>query len=113
MPRRKRSAAPDPARAWSATLAWAFRHCSFRGSRQCPGEGLRLERLKIAGVFADADEMHRQTEFVRERHEDTALRGAVELGHHETGQRHDRLEGFDLRKRVLPRRGIEHEEHSM
>src|SRR6478735_7940325 len=57
--------------------------------RLYPCNGLRKiargERRQIVDAFADADEMHRQFEFLRERHQNAAARGAVELRHHEAG----------------------------
>ncbi len=43
------------------------------------GEIARGERREIVDAFADADEVHRQFELFRERHQDAAARGAVEL----------------------------------
>src|SRR5450830_1913963 len=45
----------------------------------------RGEGGKIFHALADADEMHRQAEAGGNRHQDAAARGAVELGHHQTG----------------------------
>ena len=58
------------------------------GPYQCLGESLGVEGLQIVLAFADADEMHRQAEFGRQRHQNAALGGAVQLGHDQAGQRH-------------------------
>ena len=57
--------------------------------------------------------MHRQGEFVGDRHQDAAARRAVELGHHEAGDARDAAEDLDLAQRILPDRGVEHEQHRM
>ena len=57
--------------------------------------------------------MHRQGEFRRQRHEDTAARGAVELGHHQPGHADRFFENLDLRQSVLPDGGVKDEQHRM
>ena len=57
--------------------------------------------------------MHRQFEFLRERHQNAAARGAVELRHHEAGDPRRAMEGLDLRQRVLADGGVEHKQHGM
>src|SRR5579859_4585616 len=49
------------------------RLCKFSGGK----------RREIVDPFADADKMHGQLELLRQRHQDSTPRGAVELGHHE------------------------------
>ena len=49
--------------------------------------------------------------FVGDRDQDAAARGAVELGHHQPGDARGLAEHLDLRQRVLPDRGIEHQQH--
>ena len=49
----------------------------------------------------------------RQRHQDAALGGAVQLGHDQAGERHGRLEGLDLGDRVLAGGGIQHQQHGM
>src|SRR5947199_9608668 len=44
----------------------------------------RGEGRQIVDAFADADEVHRQFEFLRQRHQDAAPRGAVEFCHDES-----------------------------
>src|SRR4051794_40190955 len=48
--------------------------------RNGAGERARRERLEVLDALADADEVHRQPEFLRQRDEDAAAGGAVELG---------------------------------
>src|SRR5438045_2749462 len=45
----------------------------------------RGEGCEIVDAFTDADKVHRQFEFLRQRHQNAAARGAVELGHHQAG----------------------------
>ena len=46
-----------------------------------------------------------------DRDQDAAARGAVELGHDQPGDARDLAEYLDLRQRVLPDGGIEHQQH--
>ncbi len=57
--------------------------------------------------------MHRQAELGRDRHQNAAARGAVELGHHQAGDARGLAENLDLAERVLPDGGIEHQQHRM
>ena len=75
------------------------------------GEVARGEGLEIVDALADADEMDGQRELVGDRDENAAARRAVELGHHEAGDAGDAAENLDLAQRVLPDRGVEHEQH--
>ena len=50
-------------------------------------------------------------EFVGDRDEDAAARGAVELGHHKAGDAGGAAENLDLVQRVLTDRRVEHEQH--
>ena len=77
------------------------------------GEIARRKRRQIVDALADADEVHRNLEFRRQRDQDAAARGAVELGHDEAGDAGDFLENLDLRQRVLPDGGVEHQQHRM
>src|ERR1700755_289253 len=45
----------------------------------------RGEGCEIVDPLADADKMHRQFVLLRQRHQDAAARGAVELRHHKAG----------------------------
>ena len=69
--------------------------------------------FEVVDALADADEMHRQGEFVGDRDQNAAARGAVELGHHEAGDARGAAEDLDLAQRVLPDRGVEHEQHGV
>src|SRR5882757_8251293 len=73
----------------------------------------RGERREVVDALADADEMHRQFVLFRQRHQDAAARGAVELGHDQAGHARCTMKRLDLRQRVLSHRGIEHQQHSM
>ena len=68
---------------------------------------------EIVDALADADEMHRQLEALGQHHQDAAARGAVELGHDQAGHAGDLAEDLDLAERVLPDRGVEHQQHGM
>src|SRR5581483_11173646 len=57
--------------------------------------------------------MHRQAELRRDGDQDSAARGAVELGHDQARDARDLLENLDLRQRILSHGGVEHEEHRM
>src|SRR5262245_13730778 len=78
-------------------------------SRDSPREVLRDERLEIVDAFADADGIDRNLEALSDGDQDTAPRRAVELGDDEVGDARDLLEDLDLRERILPRGGVEHE----
>src|SRR5258707_11226589 len=71
------------------------------------------ERREIVDAFTDADEVHRQFEFLRQRHQNAAARGAVEFCHDEPGDPSGTMKRFDLRQRILSHRGIEHQQHRM
>src|SRR5439155_5433292 len=60
----------------------------------------RGERREIVDAFADADEVHRQLEFLRQRDQDAAPRGAVELRHHESGDAGGTMKCLNLRQRI-------------
>src|SRR5882757_4991238 len=68
---------------------------------QCFCECVGIENLQIADAFPYADVMNRQFKAVCERHQNPALRRAVELGHDEGRQWHGGAERLDLRNRVL------------
>src|SRR3954447_1269809 len=71
------------------------------------------EWRQVVDAFADADEMHRQFELLRQRHQNAAARGAVELGHHQARNASGTMKCLDLRQRILSHRGIEHQQHRM
>src|SRR5579883_418405 len=82
-----------------------------------PGDGARkiarIERLKIFGALADADEMDRQVEFLGYGDENSAARSPVELGHDEARHSGAAAENLDLRQRILSDRRVEHEENGV
>src|SRR3954454_5045415 len=90
-----------------------FRDHALFNSCNRIGEIPRGERREILDAFADADEVHRQFEFLRQRHQDAAARGAVELGHHEARDASGTMKCLDLRQRILSHRGIEYQQHRM
>ncbi|MDB6020597.1 MAG: permease of the major facilitator superfamily, partial [Pedosphaera sp.] len=53
---------------------------------------LRVERLQIIRLFAEADEFDGQAQFFLNRHHHAAIAGAVQFGHHQAGQRHGLVE---------------------
>src|SRR5512133_1539300 len=73
----------------------------------------RGERREIVDAFADADEVHRQFELLRQRHQNAAARGAVELRHHQARDASGTMKCLDLRQRILSHRGVEHQQHRM
>src|ERR671936_619849 len=83
---------------------------ALRSADQGPGEVARIEWPEVVEAFADADQLHRQAELVRDRNRDPALRGAVQLreGH---AAHFDRLaEEPRLLETVLARGGVDHEQ---
>src|SRR6185295_19458983 len=73
----------------------------------------RAERLQVLKRLADPEEVNRQSPagrllrrtFARpqgDRCQHTALGGAIELGHDQSGQAQRGVESPDLRQRVLP-----------
>ena len=73
----------------------------------------RGERREVVDPLADTDEMHRQSVFFRQRHQNAAPRGSVELGHHEASDPCRTMKRLDLRQRILSHRGIQHQQHRM
>src|SRR3954469_3097324 len=57
-----------------------FRDHALLYSRDRLRKIARGERREIVDAFADADEVHRQFELFRQRHQNAAARGAVEFG---------------------------------
>src|ERR1700753_3434689 len=80
-----------------------------------PGDRLgkipRGEWREIVDAFANADEMHRQFMFFRERDQNAAARGAVKLCHDKTGHAGGAVKCLNLRQCVLAHRRIEHQQH--
>ena len=56
-----------------------------RQSSNGAGNRARIERAQIVDPFADADGVDRKAEFLRRSHQHAAARGAVELGHDQSG----------------------------
>src|SRR5580698_1893386 len=81
----------------------------------CNGVGKipRSERRQIVDALADADEMHRQSMFLGERHQDAAARGPVEFCHDQAGDARRTTKRLDLRQRILSHCGVEHQQHRM
>src|SRR5215472_10330355 len=100
----------DAVMAVSSAPTWDL---SSRQTRDGRGKISRRERREIVHTFADADEVHRQFVLGRDRDQDAAAGGAVELGHHETGDAGGPGEFVDLRERVLPDGGVEHQQDRM
>src|SRR6516162_5682393 len=80
---------------------------SLIDARNRPGKIPRREWRQIVHALADADEMHRNLEFRGDGDQDAAARGAVELGHDQTGDADDLAENLNLRQRILPDGGVE------
>ena len=53
--------------------------------------------------------MDRQAEPVGQRHQNTALRGPVKLGHHKARDIGDLAEDIDLGQRILAGGGVQHQ----
>src|SRR5580692_1854994 len=64
------------------------------------GKVARGERREVIDALADADKVHRQFVFLRQRHQDAAARGAVQFCHHETADASGTMKCLDLRERV-------------
>src|SRR5262245_1978611 len=82
-------------------------------SRYRAREVLRAERLEIVDAFADADGVDGNLKALSDGDQDAAPRRAVELGDDEAGDACDFLEDLDLRKRILTRGGVEHEDDAV
>src|SRR5262249_54959923 len=76
-------------------------------------EILRRERREVVDTFAYPDEMYWQAVFRRNGNQDAAARGAVELGHDKTGDAGEVAKHLDLGQRILPDRGVEHQQNGM
>src|SRR5450631_4049360 len=71
------------------------------------------EGAEILDALADADEMHGQPELGGDRHQNAAVRGAVELGHHQARDARDFAEDLDLIERVLADGRVEHQQNGV
>ena len=61
-------------------------------------ERVRVERLHVVDLLADADELHRQAELLLDGEDRAALGGAVELREHDAGALHRLRELLGLRR---------------
>src|SRR5262249_40591636 len=74
---------------------------------------LRIERLQILELLADADELHRQIELALDAEDGAALGGAVELCEDDAGTLDRLLELLRPHNRILTARSVEHEKDFM
>src|SRR5918995_4684657 len=74
-------------------------------------EDVRREAREVADGLALADELDRQARLLLHGDHEAALRRAVELREHETGDAAVLDERLRLCQPVLPGRRVEHEEH--
>src|SRR5262249_23256910 len=72
---------------------------------------LRIERLEVFELLADADELDGQTELVLDAENGAALGGAVELGADDAAAVRGLLELLGLGDGVLAAGGVEHQQH--
>src|SRR4051812_48315683 len=77
---------------------------------QRPREVLRVERAEVVELLADADELDRQAELVRDRDRNAALCAAVELRQDDAGDARRFLEQPGLLQAVLARRRVDDEQ---
>ena len=70
-----------------------------------------VERCQVVRAFAQADELDGNAQLLLNGHDDTALRGAVQLGQHDTGHVHDLTEDLRLDHAVLAGRRVDDQEH--
>src|SRR5215207_4748255 len=103
---------PSSVASLNTGCGWVLSILAFNSCNRV-GKVPRGERREIVDAFADADEVHRQLELLRQRHQDAAARGAVELRHHQAGDASGTLKCLDLRQRILSHRSVEHQEHRM
>src|SRR4051812_46102470 len=82
-----------------------------RSGEQGLDELLFVEVDEVGCRLAETDELHRDPELGLDGEHDAALRRAVELGEHDAGDVDCLRELLCLHETVLPRRGVEHEQH--
>ncbi|CAM2148209.1 hypothetical protein PT2222_10431 [Paraburkholderia tropica] len=80
-------------------------------AEQCVRKFFGHERLQILDLLAHADEVHRNRALARDRGENAALRGAVELGDDQAGETERVIERLHLRECILARVRVDHEQH--
>jgi hypothetical protein len=78
--------------------------------KQCLRELLRVERLQIVRLLAEADEFDGQTEFFLDGNHHAAFARSVELGNDEAGERDGLVEFARLVERVHAGAAVEHEQ---
>src|SRR5882762_6769511 len=75
------SSGPSSVASLNSGCGWVLSILAFDSCDRV-GEIPRGERRQVVDTLADADEVHRQFELLRQCHQNAAARGAVELGHH-------------------------------
>src|SRR6185295_884248 len=106
------SSGPSSVASLNSGCGWVLSILAFDSCNRV-GEIPRGERREIVDALADADEVHRQFEFLRQRHQNAAARGTVEFRHHEARDASGTMKCLDLRQRILSHRGIDHQQHRM
>src|ERR1700682_3595756 len=106
------SSGPSSVASLNSGCGWVLSILAFNSCNRLR-EIARGERREIVDAFADADEVNRQFECLRQGHQEAAARGAVELGHDEPRDPSGTMKRLDLRQRILSHRGIEHQQHCM
>ena len=79
--------------------------------QQCVHERFRVERRQVVRAFTQADELDGNTQLLLNGHDNTALRGAVQLSQHDTGHVHDLAKDLRLDHAVLAGRRVNHEQN--
>src|SRR3954447_8067087 len=86
------------------------KHKGSLGLEEGAREVVWIEWPQVVQLLADADQLHRQAELVRDRHGDAALRGAVELRQRHTADLDGLAEEARLLEAVLPGGRVDHEQ---
>src|SRR5438552_4692907 len=86
--------------------------CSGHASDR-PGEFACGKRFEVVDLLADADEIDRQSVLGGDRHQNTAARRAVQLGHHQAVDAGDVAEDLDLAQRILAGGGVDRLQHGV
>src|SRR5690242_16623824 len=81
----------------SATTAAVASAISLTSGEERPGEVRGVERAQVLDPLPDPDQLHRDTQLVRDRKRDAALGGAVELRQDDPGD----LDGLGEEARLL------------
>src|SRR4029077_1693927 len=90
-------------------------HPGLRRGHRCRPEQRVYERvalkiLQILDRLPDSDESHGQLEFLGNRNDNPSASGTVELRQDQTGDTDRLMKLTSLGQRVLPDRGVQHEE---